>query len=105
MEKIRNYLPKNAGLLVTFLLLILLPVTVYSTLKAEPASPLADICYDFDGDGIVNIKDVDLVVALFGKERGDLGFNEKYDFDYDGAITGGDINTMVYHIGETCPPS
>ncbi|MEX0616909.1 MAG: dockerin type I domain-containing protein [Candidatus Woykebacteria bacterium] len=91
--------PKNKYFIIPFfLILLLLPLTVYSTLSARPSAPEAASCYDLNGDGVVDEDDLALVQKDFGKPS-------QYDQNGDGVITSADIAIISAHKGDTCPPT
>ena len=91
--------------LITAVILLLIPVTVFSVLSTRSVTPSAATCFDLNGDGIVTQKDIDIVVAHFGAVTGDQNYDPRYDFNNDGLIGTVDIATIVSHVGETCPPT
>lgn len=92
-------------ILITATILLLIPVTVFSVLSSRSSTPQAATCYDLNGDGVVNQKDIDIVVAHFGAVVGDSNFDPRYDFDNSGSINVVDVGIIVSHEGETCPPT
>jgi len=106
MKLPRKHLPKYyISLIAIIFILVAIPLTVLSVFQARTSIPQAATCFDLNGDGIVDQKDVDIVVDHFGFSQGDSGYDPRYDFDGDGTVSGGDIGTIVSHVGETCPPT
>ena len=46
---------------------------------------------DFNGDGVVNLSNHSLFVAVFGLSKGDDGFNAEMDLNGDGTINTADF--------------
>ena len=93
-------------ILITATILLLIPVTIFSILSIRPVTPSAATCFDLNGDGIVDQKDVDIVVEHFGEVEGvHPNFDPRYDFDGSGNINSIDIGIIISHVGETCPPT
>ncbi len=107
MDRILKIFSKSRlGILVALLILILLPLTVFLALNVRPTTPSAAICYDLNGDGIVDQKDVDIVMDHFGLVEGvHPNYDPRHDFDGSGSINVTDIGIIVSHTGETCPPT
>ena len=59
-------------------------------------------CYDFNGDGQVNIPDIMIVASRWRCECGDACYDPLYDFDNDCDIDIVDIMQVAVHWGETC---
>ena len=55
---------------------------------------------DFDGDGTVGFPDFLLFVAQFGANRGDAGYDARYDLDGDSTIGFGDFLIFVNNFGK-----
>jgi hypothetical protein len=60
-------------------------------------------CYDFDGDGRIEVDDVMQVANRWRCKCGDSCYNSLYDIDGDCDIDIVDIMLVVKHWGETCP--
>ena len=56
---------------------------------------------DFDGDGTMGFPDFLLFVAQFGSNRGDAGYDTRYDLNRDGTIGFGDFLIFVNNFGKT----
>ncbi len=56
---------------------------------------------DFNDDGVVNVADHLLFVAVFGLSEGDDGFNADMDLDGDGTIGTPDFLIFVSHFGSS----
>ena len=54
---------------------------------------------DFDGDGTVGFSDLLLFAAQFGLERGDAGFDARFDLDGNGAIGFSDLLIFAERFG------
>lgn len=96
---------KNLTVFLTLGILVLLPVTIVAVLNTRSNFSIAATCYDFDGDGVVDEDDAEIVADHFNQTEGDPGYDPKYDLNGDGAITAYDIIKMNSHMGETCPPT
>ena len=58
---------------------------------------------DFDGNGIVNLADFLLFVAVFNKSSSDVGFDARMDFDGNGIVNIADFLAFVEVFGTTYP--
>jgi len=52
---------------------------------------------DLDGDGRVTLKDLPILLASFGKCRGQAGYNPACDYDRDGCVTLRDYQTWLWY--------
>ncbi|MCH8821775.1 hypothetical protein IID23_04640 [Patescibacteria group bacterium] len=102
----KKHLPKYyISLIAIIFILAAIPFTVFSVFQTRPSTPQAATCFDLNGDGIVDQKDIDLVVEHFGFVKGDSTYDPRYDFDGSGNINTLDIGIIISHTGETCPPT
>lgn len=87
-------------------LLISIPITVYGVLQSRDLRTEAvhQDCFDLNGDFIVTMKDVDLVVDHFGAVAGSSNYVAAYDLNHDGSIAIQDITIEVKHFDEKCLP-
>ena len=87
--------------------------TIYSneTGPAQDRETLFTACYDFNGNGVVDVGDVMAVAVRWGltaanpNPDGDLStpnYEAKYDVNGDGVITVVDIMTVAAQWGRTC---
>ncbi len=53
---------------------------------------------DFNGDGVVNLSDHSLFVAVYGLSDGDDGYNAEMDMNGDGTINTADFLIFVSHF-------
>ena len=53
---------------------------------------------DFNGDGVVNLSDHSLFVAVYGLSEGDEGFNAEMDMNGDGTINVSDFLIFTSHF-------
>ncbi len=60
---------------------------------------------DFDGDGTIGISDFLLFVNHFGLNRGDAGYDAKYDLDSNNGIGISDFMIFVNNFGSQVPAS
>jgi len=98
--------PKQAYLLaITLLILALVPVTVATSLNQKPIASQAATCYDLNGDGVVDNKDVNLIHLHHSTGAGSGNYNPTYDLNNDGRVNSKDEDIELSHIGETCPPT
>jgi len=58
---------------------------------------------DIDGDRIVDLADLSLLLASYGLCAGDPGFSGAADLDGDGCVTLADLATLLAHYGQSCP--
>jgi hypothetical protein len=63
--------------------------------------PASNGAGDLNGDGIVNISDITLVVSHYGQSTGDSGWDVRADADGDGHVTINDITIVTSHYGQT----
>ena len=50
-----------------------------------------DVEFDYNGDGVVDQADLDILTENFGSGEGDEGFDSRFDHDGDGFVGGTDI--------------
>ena len=50
-----------------------------------------DAAYDYNGDGVVDSADLELLKAAFNSTDGDADFNPIFDHDGDGFVGGSDL--------------
>ena len=60
---------------------------------------------DVNGDGIIDQKDVDLLRAAYGTQKGQPGYVEAYDLNHDGVIDGRDIAIASRNFGKSIVPT
>ena len=77
---------------------VTLNISVELQVSAAPSS-------DFDGDGMVGISDFLLFVNHFGLNRGDAGYDAKYDLDSNNGIGISDFLIFVNNFGSQGPTS
>ena len=78
-----------------------LTVTVTDHAKktaTESFSMAVSLIGDFNGDGVVNLSDHLLFVAVFGLSKGDANFNAEMDLNGDGTIGTADFVIFVSHF-------
>ena len=56
---------------------------------------------DADGDGMVNIKDYNLIIGAFGSALGGAAYNDKADLNSDGMVNIKDYNIVIENFGKT----
>jgi uncharacterized repeat protein (TIGR01451 family) len=59
-------------------------------------------CYDFSGNGVVDVADIQLVASYWHCNCGDVCYAPLYDLDHDCDIDIVDIMLITAHWGETC---
>jgi uncharacterized repeat protein (TIGR01451 family) len=59
-------------------------------------------CYDFSGNGVVDVADIQLVASHWHCNCGDVCYDPLYDLDHDCDIDIVDIMLVTAHWGETC---
>ena len=64
----------------------------------ESFSMAVSLIGDFNGDGVVNLADHSLFVAVFGLSEGDDGYNAEMDMNGDGTINTADFLIFVSHF-------
>jgi hypothetical protein len=62
------------------------------------------VCYDFDGDGQVDVDDIQAVASRWLCRCEDACYDPLYDVDGDCDIDIVDIMLVAVHWGETCTP-
>ncbi len=71
--------------------------------KTAPLNPLDPLdWHDVNGDGSVNILDLSVVVASYGRSMGDPGFAPGSDRNGDGAVNILDLARVASQFGGTC---
>ena len=76
---------------------------VYANVQTRDARiTVEELEGDLNGDCIVDISDIMLVVSVWGVQNGQPGWNPALDLDANGIIDIGDIMIVVGHWGETC---
>ena len=65
---------------------------------SESFSLSVSLIGDFNGDGVVNLSDHSLFVAVYGLSKGDDGFNAEMDLNGDGIINIADFHIFVSHF-------
>ncbi len=78
-------------------------LTVKVTHKAnktatESFSMAVRLIGDFNGDGVVNLSDHSLFVAVYGLSEGEDGYNAEMDLNGDGTINTADFLIFVSHF-------
>lgn len=58
---------------------------------------------DVNGDGIVNIQDLTIVVLSFGNLEGEPGYDPDADINNDGIVDMRDVYIVAFSLGETNP--
>lgn len=58
---------------------------------------------DFDGNGVIDVSDLEVFCASYGKSEGDPGFDSRCDFDGDGDVDGSDLSVIANGFEVTCP--
>ncbi len=56
---------------------------------------------DFDADGAVDLKDFFQFALIFGKKKGDAGFDARFDLDGDGVVDFSDFFIFVADFGKS----
>ena len=65
---------------------------------AESFSMAVSLIGDFNGDGVVNLSDHSLFVAVYGLSKGDDGYNAEMDLNGDEIINIADFQIFVSHF-------
>lgn len=58
---------------------------------------------DINGDGVIELSDLALLLAAFGTQAGDPGFNASADLDVNGVVELSDLATLLAGFGSACP--
>jgi len=83
-------------------------VTNISTIDSDETGPAQDretlftACYDFNGNGVVDVGDIMQVAVRWGLTPGEPNWGNKYDVNGDGVITVLDIMMVAAQWGQTC---
>ena len=82
----------------------LLAVTVVGapTATPTPTNTPCTLLGDFNGDGVVDVEDIQEVASRWNTSVGDPDYDPLYDLDFDGDIDILDIMIVAAHWGETC---
>lgn len=59
-------------------------------------------CPDFNGNGVIDVLDIELVTNRWGQHRGQPGWNEQYDWDGDGDVDVVDVQQVAAGWPQTC---
>ncbi len=86
--------PTKAG---TFTLTVMVTDKAKKT-ASESFSMAVSLIGDFNGDGVVNLSDHSLFVAVYGLSEGDEGFNAEMDMNGDGTINVSDFLIFTSHF-------
>ena len=78
-------------------------VNLSALAAAAPVNPVWDPRFDVNGDGVIDMIDLQLVAAHFMVRRGDSRYVAAYDFNADGIINLKDLVLMAQHYGATAP--
>jgi len=73
-----------------------------NNLYIRPTTSFYPCDVDFNGDGVIDQKDLDMITARWRTKRGDSNYEEKYDLDKDGDIDIVDIQKTASQVGKTC---
>jgi len=76
--------------------------TPTSTPTPTPTGTPCVLFGDFNGDGVIDIADVQQVASRWHCQLGDACYDDTYDVDSDGDIDIVDIMLVTAHWGETC---
>ena len=74
-----------------------------SPVLADAVTLRVTVCYDFNGDGQVDVDDIMQVASRWRMTDEDPDWEARYDLDNDGIITIVDIMMVAAHWGESCP--
>lgn len=66
-------------------------------------TPATVVCPDFDGDGLITVRDLQEVAWRMGSATGDRGYDPAFDLNADGRIDSTDLRLLREHFGEVCP--
>ena len=75
--------------------------SVNLTLEVEEES--ADCPADFDRSGLVDLRDLMVVLLLYGTHEGEPGFDPVVDLDVNGEIGLSDLVYLLSSYGQACP--
>ncbi|MFQ5807676.1 MAG: dockerin type I domain-containing protein, partial [Phycisphaerae bacterium] len=57
---------------------------------------------DLNGDGVVNLSDLAILLSSYGKCEGEPGYIPEADLEPDGCVNLTDLAVLLAHYGETC---
>lgn len=66
------------------------------------ASPACSLPGDLNADGVVNVRDMQVVADLWQRQQGDSDYRPEYDLNTDGYITIADIQIVSGEWGNNC---
>lgn len=78
------------------------PSNVPSPSTSAPPSP-CNLLYDFNGDGKVNVVDIQMVASRWNTVSGDPNYSPTYDLNNDGKINVVDIQMVAAKWNTQCP--
>lgn len=82
---------------------ILMPIVLglLCTMVIGIQTAKADVNYDLNNDGKVDIADIGYVAAAFGSRLDGPGWNSVSDLDANGVVNIRDIGLIAIHFGQT----
>jgi len=83
-------------------MLILTPIVIglLRTMVVGIQTAKADVIYDLNHDGVVDMQDVGKVIAAFGSHSGDAQWDSASDFDGTGKVDMKDIGLICVQFGQ-----
>lgn len=79
-------------------------VNIAHTHKPPTDKLLVAKCGDFNGDSVVTIGDILLMILRFGTNTGSPNWDARFDVNDDGTVSIGDILIEVQEFGRACTP-
>jgi hypothetical protein len=67
--------------------------------QPQDTSPKPKVALDLNGDGVVDERDANAILTLYGKKKGDSGFRSEADLNGDGQIDLIDLALMTAGLG------
>ena len=81
------------------------PTSTSTPMPTSTSTPTSTPCVlvgDFNGDGVVDVADIQQVASRWNCQLGDGCYDDDYDVDNDGDIDIVDIMLVTSHWGDTC---
>ena len=101
-----NFTPKRAGLSMLELDNVLLVARLGQRIRTDVANGQVNVivCFgEVNGDGVIDVLDVQAVAGRVNQVLGDPDYVPEYDLNNNGMIDPGDVTIVTDRLYETCP--